>query len=313
MPTKQLNHIISTSQFDRATLEKLFKAADRMEKLHKSRKPSKILAGRVMAAIFYEPSTRTRLSFETAMLKLGGSVVSTENAAEFSSTIKGETLEDTIKILNLYADVIVIRHPEDDSAQRASVVSTIPLINAGSGKKEHPTQGLLDIYTIKKEMGKTEGLHFALMGDLKHSRTIHEQIRLLSLYKKNRITLVSPRSLALPEEYKAILNKSGVPFDETENLSDVISVIDVLSVNRVQKERLPENISYEKIKDLFIIGKETVKRMKKKSIIIDPLPRVGTILPEVDADPRAAYFRQAQNGLYIRMALLELLLNPKSK
>ncbi len=308
MSTTQLKHIISTSQFDRKTLEKLFSLADKMEKLHKKGKPSTILAGKIMSALFYEPSTRTRLSFETAMLKLGGQVISTENAAQFSSAAKGETLEDSIRVINGYADVIVLRHYEDDSGERAAAVSQVPIISGGSGKKEHPTQGLLDMYTIRKEMGKNDNLYFALMGDLKHSRTIHEQINLISLYKGNRITLVSPKSLALPEEYKKILRANKVSFDETEKLSDVISTIDVLSVNRVQKERLPANISYEKIKDLFIIDMKTVSAMKKKSIVIDPLPRIGTILPEVDSDPRAAYFRQAQNGLYIRMALLHMLL-----
>ena len=252
----KLRHIISTSQFDRKTLEELFVLSEKMEKLHKSRKSSKILAGKIMVTLFYEPSTRTRLSFETAMLKLGGAVISTENAAQFSSAIKGETIEDTIKVVNGYADVIVLRHHEDDSAERAAAVSVAPLINAGSGKKEHPTQGLLDLYTIQNELGTNEGLHFALMGDLKHSRVIHEQIRLLTLFKGNRMTLVSPKSLALPEEYKDIMKKRKVAFQETEKLSDVISTIDVLSVNRVQKERLPPNIVYDEIKNLFIIDKK---------------------------------------------------------
>ena len=298
MSTKQLQHIISTAQFDRVTLEKLFASATRMEKLHKSHKPSKILAGKVMAAIFYEPSTRTRLSFETAMLKLGGGVISTENAAEFSSAIKGESIEDTIRIVGQYGDLIVLRHPEIGTAARAAKVAQVPIINAGDGVGEHPTQALLDLYTIKKELGKTENLTVAFVGDLLNGRTVHSLLDVLTRVYKNKIYLVAPKKLQLP----------SAKFETTEDLESVLPKIDVLYMTRIQKERFASLQEYDRIKNAFVLNTRLISKIKKKSIIMHPLPRVTEISPEVDSDPRAAYFRQAQNGLYMRMALLEMLL-----
>lgn len=294
----QIKHVISTTQFDRKTLEKLFASADKMEKLHKARKLSSQLAGKIMAAIFYEPSTRTRLSFETAMLKLGGQVISTENAAQFSSAIKGESIEDTIRIVSGYADVIVLRHPQIGTAKIAASVSPVPVINAGDGAGEHPTQALLDLLTIKKELGKTENLSIAFVGDLLNGRTVHSLLDILTRVYKNKIYLVAPKKLQLPK----------TDFETTEDLESILPNIDVLYMTRIQKERFASQKEYDKVKHAFVLNKKLLEKMKKKSIIMHPLPRVTEISHEVDSDPRAAYFRQAQNGLYIRMALLEMLL-----
>ena len=294
----QLEHIISTSQFDRKTLEKLFVSAARMEKIHQSRKPSKLLAGKTMAAIFYEPSTRTRLSFESAMLKLGGQVISTENAAQFSSAIKGESIEDTVRIVGLYADAIVLRHPQIGTAAAAAKVSPVPIINAGDGAGEHPTQALLDLYTIQKELGRIDGLTIAFVGDLLNGRTVHSLLDILPRISKNTIHLVAPKKLQLPAS----------PFATTDDLESILPKVDVLYMTRIQKERFASLSDYEKVKNAFVLNGAMVQRMKKKSIILHPLPRVTEITPDVDTDPRAAYFRQAQNGLYVRMALLAMLL-----
>lgn len=303
-----LKHIISTSQFDRPTLEKLFAVADRMEKLHQSRKPSKILAGKVMAAIFYEPSTRTRLSFETAMLKLGGQVISTENAAQFSSAIKGETIEDTVRIVGLYADAIVLRHPDIGTAAIAAKASTVPIINAGDGAGEHPTQALLDLLTIKKELRKIDGLTIGMVGDIKYSRVIRSLIKFLGLYKNITLYFCNPPELPMTDEDRAFMKSHRMPYTEHSSLDPFIGKVDILYVTRVQKERFASQAQYEKLKSAFVITPAIVKKMKKSAIIMHALPRITEITPEVDSDPRAAYFRQAQNGLYIRMALLEMLL-----
>lgn len=308
MSTKQLKHIISTSQFDRPTLAKLFAAATRMEKLHLRRKPSTMLAGKIMAAIFYEPSTRTRLSFETAMLKLGGGVISTENAAQFSSAAKGETIQDTIRVINGYADVIVIRHYEKGTAEIAAQVSSSPIINAGDGIGDHPTQGLLDAFTIKHELGNIAGKTITFVGDLLNGRTMHATLQLAMLYPNVRFNFCSTKILALPKSYLDNLKKNNVPYAEFESIEPALETSDVIYMTRIQKERFASPEEYKKHKDDFILTKKHLGKMKSKAIIMHPLPRNNEIAPEVDADPRAAYFRQAQNGLYIRMALLEILL-----
>lgn len=304
----QFNHIISTKQFlDTNILDKLFSLADEMEKLDKQNKLPNPLKGKILAALFYEPSTRTRFSFETAMHKLGGSVISTENAAQFSSAIKGETLQDSIRIISGYADVIVIRHYQEGAARLASEVSSVPIINAGDGIGEHPTQALLDIYTIKKELGDINGLKIALIGDLLNGRTIHSLLPLLSLFD-TQIFLVSPEQLKLPEKYKAILREKKIKFEETANLEEVLGKADVFYVTRVQKERFNNLEEYEKLKSCFAIDKQSMEKIKEKAVIMHPLPRITEISTEIDSDKRAAYFRQAKNGLYIRMALLQSIL-----
>jgi aspartate carbamoyltransferase catalytic subunit len=303
-----LHHVIEAQQFDVPMMLAIFDTAEKMEK---------VAAGggitdyhnRIMATLFYEPSTRTRFSFETAMHRLGGHVISTENAAEFSSVAKGETLEDTIRILNGYADVIVIRHKEVGSAKRAAAVSRVPVINAGDGAGQHPTQALLDLYTIRKEIGSIDGLRIAMVGDLAQGRTVRSLAYLLSKFRGVSMYFVAPALLKMKEDILEHLRERNVTFVEETALDKVLPEVDVVYQTRVQKERFGDRIAdYEKCRGVYIINQETLRLMKPKSIIMHPLPRLDEITMEVDQDPRAAYFRQAQNGLYVRMALLTQVL-----
>jgi len=303
-----MKHVIESQQFGRKLLSSLFSMADKLEK--KTETP---LKGKIMAALFYEPSTRTRFSFESAMLRLGGSVITTENAKEFSSAAKGETLEDSIRVINNYVDVIVLRHYEEGASARAARVSRVPVINAGDGAGQHPTQALLDLYTIKKELGKIDGISIAFVGDLLHGRTIRSLSYLLGKYKNIKIYFVSPRALKVGEDIKAYLKKYKVDYTETADLDSVVPKVDVLYQTRIQKERFKNEKEYQKLKGCYQIDRKLVKRMKAKSIIMHPLPRVDEILPEVDKSPKAIYFKQARYGLLIRMALLKYLLEPNQK
>lgn len=304
----KLYHIIKAQQFNRDLLDKMFSVAAKMEEIALEG-GSNILKGKTMATIFYEPSTRTRLSFEAAMIKLGGEVISTENAKEFSSAAKGESLEDTIRIVGSYSDIIILRHFESGAAERAAKVSPVPIVNAGDGPGQHPTQALLDIYTIKKEIGKLDGISIAMVGDLAYSRTVRSLAYLLTKYNDVKIYFVAPEVVEMREDIKSYLTKHKVFFSEETNLKKISSKVDVIYQTRIQKERFGEKIQdYEKAKDKYIIDKNILKVMKKTAIIMHPLPRVNEIKTEVDSDPRAAYFRQAQNGLYIRMALLKMIL-----
>ncbi|MCX6806816.1 MAG: aspartate carbamoyltransferase [Candidatus Berkelbacteria bacterium] len=301
-----MKHLISTEQFtNTGQLEQIFKLTDHYQKIG----VSETLKNKIIACIFYEPSTRTRLSFETAALRLGAQVISTENAAQFSSAAKGETLEDTIKVISSYADAIVLRHFEKGASKRASLVSSVPIINAGDGAGEHPTQALLDIYTILKELGRLNDLKIALVGDLLNGRTIHSLINLLSLYDSNTLYLISPRELRLSDIYLKYLKSKKIKFIETADLSSALQHIDVLYMTRVQKERIESIKEYEKVKNAYSLNNQDVKKMKQGSIIMHPLPRVNEISPDIDNDKRATYFRQAKNGLYVRMAILDLFLN----
>jgi aspartate carbamoyltransferase catalytic subunit len=262
-----------------------------------------------MATLFYEPSTRTRFSFEAAMHRLGGSVVSTENAAEFSSVAKGETLEDTVRILNGYADVLVIRHYEVGSARRAASVSRIPVINAGDGAGQHPTQALLDLYTIHKEIGAIDGLRIAMVGDLAQGRTVRSLAYLLSKYQDVRIYFVAPPLLKMKEDILDHLREKGVWYTEETDLDKVLPEVNVVYQTRIQKERFGDRIAdYEQCRGVYLIASESLRLMKADAIVMHPLPRLDEIAKEVDSDPRAAYFRQAQNGLCVRMALLTMVL-----
>lgn len=256
-----------------------------------------------MATLFYEPSTRTRLSFESAMQRLGGAVISTENAGEFSSAAKGETLEDTIRIVNGYADVIVLRHFSEGASLVASNYSNVPIINAGDGKGEHPTQALLDLYTIKSKFTSLD-ITISMVGDLLNGRTVHSLSYLLSLYKNPKLIFVSPKALQIPAELKKHLIGKKVNFTQSEDLNYALKNSDVIYQTRVQKERFQNTGDYQKFKNLLTIDKQSLKLMKKNAIIMHPLPRVGEISSNVDSDPRAFYFKQAQNGLFVRMALL---------
>lgn len=309
----KLHHIIESQQFSRDFLEKeFFPLVKEMEKIAKQG-GSDILSGKRMVTLFYEPSTRTRASFEIAMDMLGGKVVfSTENARQFSSAAKGETLEDTIKILNKYLpDVIVLRYDEQGGAKRATEVSPAPIINAGDGTGQHPTQALLDLYTIQKEIGKISGTSIAMVGDLFRGRTVRSLSYLLAKFPKNKIYFISPETAKMKDDIKDYLKKHQVWFMEGNDLREVAPNVDVIYQTRTQKERGSlDNVlqSNEKTESFCIVNKEVLDLMKKQAIIMHPLPRVGEITLEVDQDPRAAYFRQAENGLYVRMALLKMIL-----
>lgn len=306
---KKLKHIIEAKQFsDRKLLEEVFKSAEYMEKKDKKGKAPQTLEGKRIASFFYEESTRTRFSFESAAIALGARIVSTEKASQFSSVAKGETLEDTIRTLNGYVHAIIMRHNIEGSAKTAAQFSEVPIINAGDGKGEHPTQALLDIYTIKKEIGRIDDFSIAMIGDLKYGRTVHSLTYLLESHKGIKLYFVSPELLKIPEEHVQSLIASGIYFEETENLEEVLGKVDVLYVTRIQKERFENKEEYEQVKDVYKIDKENIQKIKQDAIIMHPLPRVGEIDPKIDTDPRAAYFRQAKNGLYIRMALLDMIL-----
>lgn len=308
-----LAHVLSTKQFlDTGLLERLFDVTLEMEYnvTHEKFIPS--LQGKILATLFYEPSTRTRFSFESAMLRLGGKVITTESAGQFSSATKGETLEDTIRIVSGYADGIVLRHSEEGASARAAEVSRVPIINAGDGPGEHPTQALLDMYTIWREKGTMKNLEIVLMGDLKNGRTVHSLLHLLVRFKPRFVHLVSPELLRLPEKYRVILQENGIPFEERPSLPADVSSVDVVYMTRVQKERFASEAEYNDVKDCCVITPETMQRIPMDAIVMHPLPRVTEIHPDVDKDPRAAYFRQATNGLYVRMALLQLLFQKKS-
>ena len=303
-----MKNIISTEQFKKEEVEKILAQAELMEKACKKGNVKQVLKDKIVACVFFEPSTRTRLSFETAALKLGAKVISAENAMENSSTYKGETIEDTTKILCSYADLVVIRHPQAGALEKAAKVSTKPLINAGDGANQHPTQGLLDLYTIKKEHGRLNNLNIGFGGDLLNSRTLKSLVPLLRFYKNNKFYFLSPKKLELERGFIKELKGSGVSFEESNGLEEKLGELDVLYMTRVQKERFADIKDYNKVKDLFIFKKEYLKKMKKDAIIMHPLPKINEIEIEVDLDPRAAYFRQAQNGLYVRMALLPYVL-----
>src|ERR1700716_3354990 len=302
----RLRHVVESQQFSRPLLEELLDRADAMKKqphLFSGR-----LVGRVMAALFYEPSTRTRPSFEAAMMRLGGWTMGTDNAREFSSAAKGETLEDTIRIVSGYADVIVLRHYEEGAAKRAATVSSVPIINAGDGPGQHPTQALLDLYTIRDELNRIDGISVAMVGDLANGRTVRSLTYLLSKFKDIKIWFVAPPQVAMRDDLKAHLDEHHVPWVETEDLESVLPQVDVAYQTRIQKERFADPNAYNTVKGVYRIDKSSLELMRKYAIVMHPLPRVDEIAPEADDDARAAYFRQARNGLHVRMALLDRLL-----
>ncbi len=299
-----MKHILSAKQFSKIEVEQILSLVPEMEELCNSGKKGKQLEDKTIACVFFEPSTRTRLSFEAAAIKLGADVISVENASISSSAYKGESIEDTIHMFDSYADLIVMRHPKAGEVEAGAKVSTKIIINAGDGSNQHPTQGLLDLYTIKKEHNRLTNLNIGFGGDLLNSRTIRSLIPLLKLYEGNKFYFISPKELELPREFIKELQDNGVVFEELQSLEDALPNLDVLYMTRVQKERFSNVDDYEKVKDLFILKKEHLKKMKEDAIIMHPLPKINEIEIEIDNDPRAAYFRQAQNGLYVRMALL---------
>ena len=259
-----------------------------------------------MTNLFYEPSTRTSSSFMAAMLRLGGQVIPINNV-QYSSVTKGESLPDTIRTLECYADVIVLRHPEVGAAATAAHYAQKPIINAGDGVGEHPTQALLDLFTILNELDRVDGLRVAMVGDLKYGRTVHSLTKLLVNYDVE-LALVSPESLKMPEDVLDVVRSSGQRFDITNDIRDVIQNVDVLYVTRVQKERFTDLTVYDQVKDLYVVDEELLSHAKNRMVVMHPLPRVNEISYTIDDDPRAAYFRQMRNGMFIRMALLASVL-----
>jgi len=304
-----LRHIIEAQQFDRDGMADIFRVAREMEQVVQHY-GSNILNRRVMASLFYEPSTRTRLSFESAMRRLGGDVITTESAQEFSSAAKGETLEDTIRVVGGYADIIVLRHFESGASRRAAAVSQVPVINAGDGPGQHPTQALLDVYTIEREIGRLDGIAVALVGDLANGRTARSLCYLLTKFDDVRIYFVAPEVVRMRDDIKEYLSRNGVHWEESTDLAEVASKVDVIYQTRIQRERFGDRIQdYQQARGKYIIDRRILDCMASHTIIMHPLPRVDEIdAKEVDTDPRAAYFRQAQNGLYVRMALLRMIL-----
>jgi aspartate carbamoyltransferase catalytic subunit len=304
----KLKHVIKSQQFDRDLLTEIFNTSQQMESVFENGQ-SKLLSGKILASLFYEPSTRTRLSFESAMMRLGGRIITTENAKEFSSAAKGENIEDTIRVVQSYADAIVIRHHESGTAEKASLFSDIPIINAGDGPGQHPTQALTDLYTIQKELGTIDDISIAMVGDLQNGRTVRSLCYLLSKYKNIKVYFVSPDVVKMRDDIKDYLTKYRVSFTEESNLLEVAKKVDVIYQTRIQKERFSNNPEdFEKAIGKYIIDESVLNVMKDKSIIMHPLPRLNEISNKVDSDPRAAYFRQAKNAIYVRGALLKHLL-----
>jgi len=298
-------HILHGNQFSRQDLEEILSLAGEFETKIRTGQIPPLMQGKILAALFFEPSTRTRLSFEAAMHRLQGAVISVASA-EASSAAKGETIADTARTVSQYADVIVIRHPKIGSAQEAAEAASVPVINAGDGAGQHPTQAILDVYTIRKEVGSLEDITVSLVGDLKFGRTVHALVELLSLYRM-RLIFVSPPSLKMPEKITANLRQKGVHVTETDQLGEALASSHLLYVTRIQKERFPDPAEYEKTKGSYVISDQLLREAKKEPIIMHPLPRVDEITTDVDGRPGAAYFRQVRNGIFVRMALLAMV------
>lgn len=265
-----------------------------------------LLKGKVVACLFFEPSTRTRLSFETAINRLGGSVVGFSDSSTSSAT-KGETLKDTIKMVSNYADLIIMRHPLEGAARYASEQSSVPVINAGDGANQHPTQTLLDLYSIQKTQGRLNDLNIFMVGDLKYGRTVHSLLMAMTHFNPT-FNLIAPDELKMPSEYKMMLYNQGIPYYEHHEITDVLSKADILYMTRVQKERFSDPIEYEKVKNVYILRNAMLDNTKSTMKILHPLPRVNEIDVDVDENPKAYYFEQARNGMYTRMAIIASIL-----
>lgn len=302
-----MNQLLSVLDINLSTVRLLLQKAREMKDLVKSKGGSSILTNKVLTSLFYEPSTRTSCSFQAAMLRLGGSVINVDVGN--SSMQKGETLEDTIQTVSCYSDIIVMRHPEKNSVTESAKISDKPFINAGDGTGEHPTQALLDLYTIQSEIGQIgKNTNITFVGDLKHSRTVHSLVKLLTYFPDVIITYISPDGLSMPEEIVEFVNLHGLEQRTCVLLEEAIKETDVLYVTRIQKERFATEEEYRKVVGSYCIDTELMKLAKKKMIVMHPLPRLNEIDRAVDNDPRAAYFRQMENGMYMRMAILEYML-----
>ncbi|MCW4004007.1 MAG: aspartate carbamoyltransferase [Candidatus Bathyarchaeota archaeon] len=295
--------IVSIEDFSQQEINHILTVSKKMEPLAKS--GSDILKGKILATLFFEPSTRTRLSFETAMLKLGGNYIGFAEP-DIASVRKGESLADTIRTVENYSDIIALRHSLEGSAKLAAEFSKVPVINGGSGAQEHPTQALIDLYTMRKEKGRIDGLKVALVGDLRYGRTVHSLAYALALYDVE-LFLVSPESLRMRKDVLDTI-KSKIPVTEASNLDEIMPKVDVLYVTRIQKERFPDPTEYAKVKGTYRVDLKTLENAKKDLIILHPLPRIDEIATEVDATSQARYFQQVWNGIVVRMALLALVL-----
>ncbi|MBF0470594.1 MAG: aspartate carbamoyltransferase [Gammaproteobacteria bacterium] len=305
-------HIIEAQQFDRPFMETLFQRSTELKQVVEEEGGCDLLRNRVLVVLFYQPSTRTRLSFETAMSRMGGAVVSTENALEFSSHSKGESIEDTIQTVACYGDVVVLRHHQEGGVRRAARVSPVPVINAGDGPGQHPTQALLDMYTIRNEFGAFDGLTVALVGDLKYGRTVHSLAYLLAKYPVKKLYLVAPEQVEMPPRLIAHLQKR-VELESCTDLEAVAGDVDVVYTTRLQQEYFEDPLAYQRSLGRYTLHQGVLAAMKEQAIILHPLPRNDEIPYQVDLDPRARYFQQVRNGLYLRMALLERVLMPTLK
>ena len=269
-----------------------------------------LLQGKVIATLFFEPSTRTRLSFETAINRLGGKIIGFTDSSS-SSVSKGETLHDTIKMVSNYADMIIMRHPLEGSARYASQVSSVPVINAGDGANQHPSQTLLDMYSIIKTQGSLDNVNLFMVGDLKYGRTVHSLLMAMLQFKDPIFNFIAPPELAMPNEYKILLASKGIKYFEHTEFTDIINAADIIYMTRVQKERFIDPVEYEKVKNVYILRNEMLKNTKENMRILHPLPRINEIHTDVDSNPKAYYFTQAKNGVYTRMAIIAHLLNLK--
>jgi len=297
--------LISINDFNREEILHVLDVAEEFE----SDTNQPLLEGKVVGSLFFEPSTRTRLSFETAINRLGGRVVGFSDSASSSAT-KGESLKDTIQMVSRYADLIVMRHPLEGSARYASEQSSVPVINAGDGANQHPTQTMLDLYSIRKTQGKLENLDIFLVGDLKYGRTVHSLLMAMSNFNP-RFHFVSPEELRMPREYKLFLEERGIPYYEHGELSEIIDQADIIYMTRVQKERFSDPMEYERVKNAYVLRKNMLNKTKDNMRVLHPLPRVNEIHTDVDSSPKAYYFDQARNGVFTRMALIAVVMGYK--
>ncbi len=298
--------ILHGAQFTREEIEHIMEVAEQFRGRLEEERSLDLMKGYVMGTLFFEPSTRTRLSFETAMHRLGGAVVGFASAAG-TSVAKGESLADTVRTVDQYVDLIVIRHPQIGSAQIAADAAESPVINGGDGAGQHPTQALLDLFTIRSEKGRVDGLTIVLCGDLKYGRTVHAGVELYKHYNC-RLVFVSPEALRMPPEITDRLREQGVRVEETTDLEAALAEADVLYMTRIQKERFDDPAEYERLKGSYILTREMVERIRPDVTVLHPLPRVNEITTDVDTLPNAAYFRQVRNGVYVRMALIALVM-----
>jgi len=297
-------NLISITDFSKEEYLKIMELSSQFEE-----NPSQsLLKGKVIAMLFFEPSTRTRLSFETAINRLGGKIIGFSDSNS-SSVSKGETLHDTIKIVSNYADMIIMRHPLEGSARYASEVSDVPVINAGDGANQHPSQTLLDMYSIMKTQGRLDDINLFMVGDLKYGRTVHSLLMAMSQFKNPIFNFVAPPELAMPDEYKLYLSNKGIRYFEHLEFNDIINQADIIYMTRVQKERFIDPVEYEKVKNVYILKNEMLANTKPTVKILHPLPRINEIHTNVDSNPKAYYFTQARNGVYTRMAIISHLLN----